>query len=144
VVLETFLRAFRHLSRFDLGASFSVWLHRIAVNCSIGFLRKRACRIESGDPRRQMNDDALVSVASESPGPDCAVLNTEISQRLHTALDVLSPRERAAFVLRHFENRSIAEICLAMHLRESAAKQCIFRAVQKLRQELASILTATS
>jgi len=56
---------------------------------------------------------------------------------------VLSPRERAAFVLRHFENRSIAEISLAMNLRESAAKQCVFRAVQKLRRELACLVTRT-
>jgi RNA polymerase sigma-70 factor (ECF subfamily) len=54
------------------------------------------------------------------------------------------PRERAAFVLRHLENRSIKEISLALNLRESAAKQCIFRAVQKLRRELASLLTPTT
>ena len=144
IVQETFLRAFKYLSRFDLEASFSVWLHRIAVNYSIGLLRKRMRQVESSDPRERMNDDALASVASENPGPDCAVLNAEISQRLYGALEVLSPRERVAFVLRHFENRSIAEISLAMDLRESAAKQCIFRAMQKLRRELASLLTPTT
>jgi len=143
VVQETFLRAFRYLRRFDLEASFPVWLHRIGVNCSIGLLRKRRRQLESRDQRERKDEHALVSTPSKTPSPDCAALNAEISQRLYGALEVLSPRERAAFVLRHFENRSIAEISLAMNLRESAAKQCVFRAVQKLRRELACLVTRT-
>ena len=144
VVQETFLRAFRYLDRFDLEASVSAWLHRIAVNCSIGLLRKRTRQIESRYPQERMDVDALISAPSQTPSPDCAALSAEISQRLYGAMEVLSPRERAAFVLRHLENRSIKEISLALNLRESAANQCIFRAVQKLRRELASLLTPTT
>src|SRR6187431_2876025 len=47
IVQETFLKAYRQLSRFESRANFSTWLHRIAVNCSIDLMRARPHR-ESG------------------------------------------------------------------------------------------------
>ena len=51
--------------------------------------------------------------------------------------------ERAAFVLRHFEGRSIEEIGRVLGLRESATKNSIFRAVQKLRKALQPAVSST-
>src|SRR6188768_3167796 len=50
VVQETFLKAYRQLSRFESRANFSTWLHRIAVNCSIDLMRAR--------PHREAGHDA--------------------------------------------------------------------------------------
>jgi RNA polymerase sigma-70 factor (ECF subfamily) len=55
-------------------------------------------------------------------------------------LTAMSPSERAAFSLRHFEGRSIAEIGLALGMREGAAKQAVFRAVRKLREALTPLV----
>jgi RNA polymerase sigma-70 factor (ECF subfamily) len=52
------------------------------------------------------------------------------------ALDTLSPVERAAFTLRHFEGCSITEIGRTLNLNPSAAKHSVFRAVRKLRLAL--------
>jgi RNA polymerase sigma-70 factor (ECF subfamily) len=52
------------------------------------------------------------------------------------ALGQLSPDERAAFVLRHLEGRSIAEIGRTLGKGDNATKQSIFRAVRKLRRAL--------
>jgi RNA polymerase sigma-70 factor (ECF subfamily) len=51
-------------------------------------------------------------------------------------MDGLTALERAAFVLRHFEGRSIAHLCSVLGLEESAGKHAVFRAVRKLRHEL--------
>ncbi len=48
----------------------------------------------------------------------------------------LSPLERAAFTLRHYEGRSISEISKTLGLGTSAAKHSVFRAVRKLRTAL--------
>ena len=45
----------------------------------------------------------------------------------------LSPMERAAFMLRHFEGRSIEEISQSLGLKTNATKHSIFRAVRKMR-----------
>jgi RNA polymerase sigma-70 factor, ECF subfamily len=41
VVQETFLRVYQQLKTFEARSNFSIWLYRVAVNCSIDFLRKR-------------------------------------------------------------------------------------------------------
>jgi RNA polymerase sigma-70 factor (ECF subfamily) len=136
-VQESFLRAYRSLSRFDERARFATWLYRIAANTAVELLRKRRQhKLEWTD------DGALPPMASNAPGPDRHALSGEVERAVRTALGGLSPLERAAFILRHFEERSIAEICGALGLRESAGKQAIFRAVKKLRRALEP-LTAT-
>ena len=77
--------------------------------------------------------------ASEQPGPERLAESSEVQRRVAAALDGLSPLERAAFALRHYEGRSIDEICRTLNLGTSAAKQAIFRAVKKLRVELGGL-----
>ena len=52
------------------------------------------------------------------------------------AMQELSPTERTAFVLRHFEGLSIEDVSRALECQTSAAKHSVFRAVQKLRRAL--------
>jgi RNA polymerase sigma-70 factor, ECF subfamily len=130
-VQETFLRAYRALPRFDAKSQFGTWLHRIAANTAIEILRKRQ-RQQSRRGAEEEADDA----PSREPGPDRRALSQEVDRAVREALDGLSPVERAAFVLRHYEERSIAEVCDTLGLRESAGKQAVFRAVKKLRRAL--------
>jgi RNA polymerase sigma-70 factor (ECF subfamily) len=51
----------------------------------------------------------------------------------------LTPTEKSAFVLRHLEDRSTSEIAEVLNIAPNAAKQAVFRAVQKLRRELAPL-----
>jgi len=136
VVQETFLRAYRHLGRFDSGASFPAWLHRIALNYSISLRRKgrrQAAALAAGN---DFSAEAVSAVPASALTPDCAAANTELQAQIQSALAQLSPQERAAFVLRHLEGRSMGEICCALGLGASAAKDSVFRAVQKLRRAL--------
>lgn len=127
-VQETFLRAYRALPRYDARSQFGTWLHRIAANTSIEILRKRQ--------RQRQESQEQTDTPSGEPGPDRRALSQEVDRAVREALSGLSPLERAAFVLRHFEERSIAEVCDSLGLRESAGKQAVFRAVKKLRRVL--------
>jgi RNA polymerase sigma-70 factor, ECF subfamily len=132
-VQETLLRAYRSLARFDARARFATWLHRIAVNTAVEILRKR----QRQRPHQEWNEtEEAAPLPSQDPGPDRRALSQEVERAVRGALAELSPMERTAFVLRHFEGRSIAEICGTLGLRESAGKQAIFRAVKKLRRVL--------
>jgi len=142
VVQETFLRAYAGLKRFESRAGFGTWLHRIAVNCSLDVIRARQRREEHSAPAAEEHEEALLTLAASAPGPDRLALSAEVQQRMNSALARLGPLERAAFVLRHFEGQSIAEISRALGIRDSATKNNIFRAVQKLRRALEPVMSS--
>jgi RNA polymerase sigma-70 factor (ECF subfamily) len=143
VVQETFLRAYRQLSRFESRANFGTWIHRIAVNCSIDLIRARPRR-ESGHDADDLDLIGAAPVTSKAvdASPERLMLSTEVQQRIGSAMGALSEMERAAFVLRHFEGHSIEEISQALGLKANAAKHSIFRAVKKMRLALEPFVPA--
>ena len=144
VVQETFLKAFRQLSRFEARADFRTWIHRIAVNCAIDHIRARRHR-ETGHDPATFEDGSLGDVAvSPSPRPDRQLLSHEIGERVTATMALLTPLERAAFTLRHLEGRSLDEICTALGLKQEAAKHSVFRAVRKLRASLEPLLDSAA
>jgi RNA polymerase sigma-70 factor (ECF subfamily) len=135
VVQETFLRAYRQLSRFESRANFGTWLHRIAVNCSIDLIRSRPHR-ESAHETADLEQFGAAEAADSGRSPERLMLSTEVQERINAAMTSLSQMERAAFVLRHFEGQSIDEISRALGLKTNATKHSIFRAVRKMRVAL--------
>src|ERR1043166_5122691 len=90
---ESFLRAYRQLSRFEARSNFCTWLHRIVANCSMDLLRARQAR------RDQRHAEPLEDVAdmlpASDPGPERAAGDVEIRERIEMSLDRLSPLARA-------------------------------------------------
>ena len=137
VVQETFLRAYRQLARFESRANFGTWVHRIAVNCSIDLIRARPHR-ESGHDGSDLEQfgAAIESTDATGTSPERLMLSTEVQARIGDAMSGLSRMERAAFMLRHLEGRSIEEISQSLGLKTNATKHSIFRAVRKMRAAL--------
>jgi RNA polymerase sigma-70 factor (ECF subfamily) len=144
VVQESFLRAYRQLGRFESRANFGTWLYRIVSNCSVDLMRSKQARHDQvrGDSLDQ--EGAMELPAADRPGPERMAESAEIETRVQDALQALSPLERAAFTLRHYEGRSIEEISETLGLGTSAAKHSVFRAVKKLRVALAPLRSQES
>jgi RNA polymerase sigma-70 factor (ECF subfamily) len=146
VVQEAFLRGYRKLEGFESRANFSTWIYRIAVHCALDRVRRRrgdeanaTARVgESDDPEQDQ-----LQVADHAAGPDRLLLSGEVAALQQTALRSLSPTERTAFVLRHMEDRTTVEIGEALGIDPNAAKQAVFRAVQKMRRRLAPLRMTT-
>lgn len=140
VVQESFLRAYRQIGKFDERASFGTWLYRIAVNCSLDVVRSRKRRSEqpAGDGGAE---DPVGSAPSRDPAPDRLALSGEVRERVAEAMNELSAAERAAFVLRHYEGRSIEDVSRILGCQPGAAKHSVFRAVQKLRRALEPLVS---
>jgi RNA polymerase sigma-70 factor (ECF subfamily) len=146
VVQESMLRAHRQLAKFDQRASFGTWLYRIATNCSLDLVRARkrrpqdeapACGGENGE-----RENPAMTLASPDPDPERLALSGEVRDRLTAAMDELSPVERSAFVLRHFEGMCIEDVSRVLECQPGAAKHSVFRAVQKLRRALEPVVSA--
>ena len=140
VVQETFLNAHRRLSRFEARSRFSTWLHRITVNCAYDYIRKRNRHYRGRQATGPEYGAPLQQFASAGPSAERLLTSAEIQQRVASTLEQLSPNERAAFVLRHFEGLSIAEIAEQLELGVSATKHSVFRAVRKLRRALQPLM----
>jgi RNA polymerase sigma-70 factor (ECF subfamily) len=138
VVQEAFVRAYRQLSRFEARSNFATWLYRIAFNCAIDYMRARPHR-ESNETSERLEQ---MSGRSQAPATDELVYAGEIGVLVQQALETLSPQERAAFLMRHYQGCSIDEICRALDLRTNAAKHSIFRAVRKMRVVLRPLMGA--
>jgi RNA polymerase sigma-70 factor, ECF subfamily len=137
VVQETFLKAYKQLGRFESRANFGTWLHRIAVNCSIDLIRSRPHREaahDSADLEGMGGPEGSQEAAQYTP--ERLMLSTEVQDRINQAMSTLSQRERAAFMLRHFEGHSIDDISRSLGLKTNATKHSIFRAVKKMRAAL--------
>ena len=136
-VQETFLRAYRQIHRFDSRSKFSTWLHAIAVNCALDLLRARRGRPEGpAEPSYEV-------AASGHPDPERLAFSSQVQNRVSAALVGLSPAERTAFVLRHFEGLPVAEISRVLGCPDGAARHSVFRAVQKLRRALQPLVGVT-
>ena len=132
VVQESFIRAYRQLSRFEARAHFSTWLHRIVANCSVDLIRSRRARYDHAST----DELGAMEQPETSPNPERLAASAQIERRVSAAMSELSPLERAAFTLRHYEGRSITEIGKTLGLGTSATKHSVFRAVRKLRAAL--------
>ena len=142
LVQETFLRAYRQIGKFDGRASFSTWLYRIAANCSLDLIRARKRRQELQTPVNEEGEELGAALPAADPAPDRLAFSGELKHLLAPAIESLSPMERTAFVLRHYEGMCIEEIGKALGVNTGAAKHSVFRAVQKLRRMLEPALSS--
>ena len=137
VVQDAFVRAYRKLDRFDGRSAFGTWLYRITVNCSMDAMRKKQRNRESTDLEPVLEQK---QPSTHDPSPQRLAMSREISEQVTSVLEQLSAMERTAFLLKHHEGRSLIEISEIMDLRVNAVKHAIFRAVKKLRAELAPLV----
>jgi RNA polymerase sigma-70 factor (ECF subfamily) len=139
---EAFLKVFRSLPRFRFQSSFSTWLYRVVMNVCLDQMRRQSSRGEAPPPGENAGPDYFENVRESRAtlDPERTLEAREIGDRLEQALATLNPRERAVFELRHYEGlklRTIGEICGTT---EDTAKNCLFRATQKLRQALSDLV----
>jgi RNA polymerase sigma-70 factor (ECF subfamily) len=139
VVQETFLRGYQKLGDFEGRSSFGTWFYRIASNCALDLVGRKKIDAQSRIAEEADPEQGEVQVADVKAGPDRLLLSREIEAKQKAAMKSLTPTERTAFVLRHMEDRSTEEIAAALKIAPNAAKQAVFRAVQKLRRQLAPL-----
>jgi RNA polymerase sigma-70 factor, ECF subfamily len=140
VVQEAFLRAYQKLGQFAARANFGTWVYRIAANYAIDRMRQRkkeeARKVEPAVHEEGLENDPVALVQDAAPTPERLTQSTELRKQMEIALAALSHSERTAFVMRHWEGCAIEEIAEVLKSSSGAAKNTVFRAVQKLRLTL--------
>lgn len=137
VAQEVFIKAYRSLARFRGESRLGTWLYRLTLN---------ACRDHQRKERFVKLQHSLGLVAEpearwveERPDadPERRTAGEQLRQDLVRALGKLTPAERDTFVLRQFNQLTIRETARVTRRAEGTVKNLLFRALRKLRKELA-------
>jgi RNA polymerase sigma-70 factor (TIGR02960 family) len=142
-VQETFLRAWRGRERLDGSALFRAWLYRIATNVCLDILRQRSRQLTTLQsfaevPWLQPYPDRLLDeVAPSDEEPDAVVVEREtIELAFVAAMQLLPPRQRAAFVARDVLGWPAADTALLLDTSLAAANSALQRARATMQEHL--------
>ncbi|MCC6590356.1 MAG: RNA polymerase sigma factor [Bryobacterales bacterium] len=137
---EAFLRVHKNLHTFRFDCSFHTWLYRIVTNLCLDYLRKKKVRREEAaqvETEEGVKDRlSLVAEMRAEGDPQRRLMSEQLRQRIGQVLEELTPRERAVFQMRHHEGMRLRAIGEMLGTTEEAAKNCLFRATQKMRAAL--------
>ena len=137
---EAFLRVYRNLRNFRFDCSFSTWLYRIVANLCLDQIRRRRVRKEESASveTRSGEVDRFQFVVEERANvdPQRQFMSAQLSDRIQEVLQQLTPRERLVFEMRHYQGMRLRAIGESLGVTEEAAKNCLFRATQKMRSAL--------
>jgi RNA polymerase sigma-70 factor (ECF subfamily) len=137
---DVFVKAYRGVAEFKGDSAFETWVTRIAINTVRDHVRRRKPVVSFSELGDGGEDDGSGLPRSLEPAdgssPERDSLSWEIRRRIGEALETLSPRQRAVFVMKHYEEKSINEIGAVTGLDEGTIKSHLFRAARKLRQRL--------
>jgi len=122
-----FVRAFKGLVGFRGTASVRSWLYRIAINCSLSWLR---------DHRRELPTEIAEDAMIEAPVAPGKLAAGEDSARLRSAIAQLPPKQKLVLELRVFDDLSFKEVAELADCSENTAKVNFHYAVKKLRDIL--------
>jgi RNA polymerase sigma-70 factor, ECF subfamily len=136
VVQEVFIRVYQGLSRFKTGSKFYTWLYRITVNRAIDFTRARKVRrtVEFDSSQDETGNNVVEKTRNpDSQDPADLAVRKELSDRILDAIDHLSPKHRAVFILHAVENLSYKEISDVVGCRIGTVMSRLFFARRKLQ-----------
>jgi RNA polymerase sigma-70 factor, ECF subfamily len=127
VTAEVFVKALRNISRYQArGRPFACWLYRIAGNAVADHFRH--------EPVSRELSEGLPDTATQVEA--AAIRRLEIEE-LWRLVERLPRQQRLAMTLRFGEDRSARETAEIMGKSEAAVKLLIYRAVVRLRSEVA-------
>ena len=141
VAQETFVAAYKALSRFRFDSKFSTWLYRIAVNKCTDSLRAR----QSSHWAETLSIDATGDEGStaweiaDDETPHFELEQAELAWELDKGIQALPPLYRESFVLRHVEGLGYDEMSAILGVHRDTLKMRVYKARTLLCQSLAHL-----
>ncbi|MBN1355397.1 sigma-70 family RNA polymerase sigma factor [bacterium] len=134
---EVFVNAYVKLHTFDARYPFRIWIHRIAVNRTIDFLRRKKPEYLLVDQHSDPDSRSLpMQIADSRPNPEANLESSETAERIKRAVYMLEPNLKAIIILRHFREMNYDQIAETLGIPIGTVKNRLFRAREKLQAVL--------
>lgn len=135
---DIFAKAYRSIKGFQGKSSFYTWMHTIAVNMSINFLKKRGRRytmsLDDMDSGVQNDKDFIELTSGSDPRREANL--GELQQRLNEAMQQLSHEHRAVVTMFDIQGMPHAEISKILGVSEGTVRSRLFYAHRQLQNHL--------
>ena len=144
IVQDAFIKAHKHLDKFEGNSSFYTWLYRIVMNLAIDHIRKnrRQKPVELDDShleeRAPEGEELLPKLLGGNPGR--ALMDKEIRARIDAGLAELSENHRAVLVMRELEGMSYEEMAQAMGCSKGTIMSRLFHARKNMQKRLSDLV----
>ena len=135
---ETFVKAFRSISKFKRKSSFFTWIYRIGVNLTLTFLKKKRSKYFFSFDQffgNTSNSDSHLFLSKENSSVKNTLLN-ELHEKLNEALSKLSDKHRTIVVLYEIDGISHKEIAEIMNCTEGTVRSRLHYAKLQLQSLL--------
>jgi len=137
VVQDTYVRAFTHLEQFRGDSSLSTWLARIAMNESLGRLRRQRRGVEWSELQKSAPQARIIPFPLAShDDPEKSMAQREIQQVVEHAIDELPEPFRLVFITRVIEGMNVEETAEILGLKPETVKTRLHRARNLLRDNV--------
>ena len=136
---DTFVKAFRSLSKFKRKSTFFTWLYRIGVNMTLTHLKKKRARnFFSFDQilRGEISNKEIASLSSKETSSVKKTLLNELHEKLNEALSKLSDKHRTIVVLFEIDGLSHKQIASIMKCTEGTVRSRLHYAKLQLQSLL--------
>lgn len=141
---DTFIKAFQAINRFQGNCSFFTWLYKIAVNTTLGHLRKN--KLRSFFSLEKISEDGadtqILEQLTDKRGADRDTYLKELQEKLNEALQKLSIPHRTVITLFEIDGLSHAEVAEVVGCSEGTVRSRLHYAKQFLQGELGKYLRA--
>ena len=128
VVQDVFVRVFEKLKHFRGDANFYTWLYRVTVNVSLNALRKK--RIKDILPYDELFEETLPA----DNQTDRAMYEQEYQTILEKAIDKLPAKQKAAFMMRYYDEMTYEDMAKVLHTSVGGLKANYFHALKKIQE----------
>ena len=126
VCQDALLKIFRYLKSYKKGASFKTWAYKIVMNASYDFLKQKKKYTQAIDSHKGTS-------VYERPRVEDTVWKKQMREKIRSMLDLLSPKEKAVFLLRDGEGLSVKEASLVLGCSQISVRTHLSRARQKIK-----------
>lgn len=135
---DIFAKAFRSIGGFRGQSSFYTWIHTIAVNMTINFVKKRGRRFTMSldDVDSGIQNDPVFIEATSGSDPRREAGLGELQKRLNAALQTLSNEHRAVVTMFDIQGMPHAEIAKILKVSEGTVRSRLFYAHRQLQNHL--------
>lgn len=137
VAQEVFVRIFKYINKIRDETKFATWLHRLVIHASYDYLRRyRMHETVSLDAESEGELSLHETIADERVSVEHDVIHKDLQQKLLEALGVLTPSERAVFVLRDVNGLEVKEIAEIQEISQVTVRRHLSTGRHKLREVL--------